>query len=102
MTIMMIDGALAGQRLEKLPKGYHCVLHLDNHPDLASSQPEFQRAQLIDIMLDGVTEFTDEITAVKAVNRMRHGTMTALASHVLKVLVDANEAIHELTTMRYV
>lgn len=102
MTLLMIDGHLAGQRLEKLPKGYHCILHLDNHPDLASSQPDFQRAQLIDIMLDGVTEFTDEITAVKAVNRMRHGTMTALASHVLNVLVEANEAIHDLQVIKHV
>lgn len=102
MTILMIDGPLAGMRSDRLPDDYHCVMHLDNHPDLASCQKDFQRAQLIDIMLDGVTEFTDEITAVKAVNRMRHGTMTALASHVLKVLVDANEAIHELTVMMYV
>ena len=102
MTILMIDGALAGQRLEKLPKGYHCVLHLDNHPDLASCQQDFQRPQLIDIMLDGVAEFTDEVTAVKAVNRMRHGTMTTLAQHVLGVFVEANELIHDLTVLRYV
>lgn len=102
MTILAIDGQYAGQRLSKLPKGYHCVAHFDNHPDIASCIPEYDRHMFVANMLDGVEEFTDEETAVRTVNHLRHGMLNKLGEHIVSLMCKTNEIIYDLQTARQV
>ena len=93
MTLLAIDGRFAGQKLAYVPAGYHCVMHLDNHPDILSCHPEYMRDQFILGMLEGLEEFTDTNTAMRMTNAMRHGEMKVLAVQVLNIMVDVNLSI---------
>nr|UVX62872.1 MAG: hypothetical protein [Bacteriophage sp.] len=94
MTLLALDGRFAGQVLAYVPKGYHCVMHLDNHHDIISCHPEYMRDQFICGMLDGLEAFTDPHTALRMVNAMRHGNLQILATQVLRFMVDTNLSIH--------
>lgn len=94
MTLLALDGRFAGQVLAYVPKGYHCVMHLDNHHDIISCHPEYMRDQFVDGMMDGLEAFTDPHTALRVVNAMRHGTMLILATQVLRFMVDTNLSIY--------
>lgn len=93
MTLLAIDGRFTGQTLAYVPKGYHCVMHLDNHPDIISCHPEYMRDQFICGVLDGLEEFTDAVTALRMVNNMRHGNVTVLVAQVLRIMVAVNLAV---------
>lgn len=93
MTILLIDGPRVGDRVTNLPKGYHCCFHLDNHPDIASFNREYDRHKFIVDLIDGVEMMTDENTAINVVNQARHGNLTVLAKHVVDLIVATNEAI---------
>lgn len=94
MTLLALDGRFAGQKLAYVPPGYHCVMHLDNHPDIISCHPEYMRDQFICGMLDGLESFTDQTTALRMTNAMRHGNLLILAAQVLNIMVDTNLAIY--------
>lgn len=90
MTLHALDGRFAGQTLAYLPKGYHCVMHLDNHPDIIACHPQYMRDQFIAGMLDGLELFTDPVTALRMVNSMRHGEMKVLTVQVLNLMTETN------------
>lgn len=93
MTILLIDGPRVGDRVTKLPRGYFCCFHLDNHPDIASCNREYDRHKFIVDLIDGVEMMTDYNTAINVVNQARHGTLTVLAKHVVDLIVKTNECI---------
>lgn len=93
MTLLAIDGRFAGQNLAYLPPGYHCVAHLDNHPDIISCHPEYMKNQFISDIFHGLEVYTDATTALRMTNNMRHGNLAVLATQVLNVMVDVNLSI---------
>lgn len=93
MTFLALDGRFVNQKVAYLPPGYHCVMCLDGHPDIISCHPEYFREQFIAGVHEGLEVFTDEATALRMTNQMRHGTMTILASQVIAFMIDANEEI---------
>lgn len=95
MTFLAIDGRFAGKELAHLPKGYHCVLCCDGHPDIISDNPDYGRPQFIDGMMTGLEEMLHgEVEAVMTItNRVRHGAMSFIAIEVLSCMIDVNLAI---------
>lgn len=93
MTFLAIDGSFVGQKIAYLPKGYHCVMHLENHPDIIACHPKYMREQFIIDMYDGLEVYADKDTALRFTNMMRHGNLSILAIQVLACIVSVNEDI---------
>lgn len=97
MTFLALDGKHAGVGSELLPDGYHCVMCLDGFPDIVSCHPDYHREQFILALLEGLEAYLhDNNAAVSALNRIRHGSMTALGLEVLSCIISANRTIYAM------
>jgi hypothetical protein len=94
MTLLAIDGRFVNQKLAYLPKGYHCVAHLDNHPDIISCHPEYMSKNFIADMSEGLETYCDKDTALRFINSLRHGSLSVMAIQVLACIVSVNGEIY--------